>query len=94
MKRICLLFVLLSGLCARAQDRAVWVEEMTRIAGPVLENLAQGTLKEKMPFESLSKDPLRKEVSYLEAFGRTVCGIAPWLELGPDETPEGQLRAK
>ena len=94
MKRICLLFVLLSGLCARAQDRAVWVEEMTRIAGPVLENLAQGTLKENMPFESLSKDPLRKEVSYLEAFGRTVCGIAPWLELGPDETPEGQLRAK
>ena len=32
--------------------------------------------------------------TYLEAFGRTVCGIAPWLELGPDETPEGQLRAK
>ena len=94
MKKILLLFVLLSGLCARAQDRAVWLEEMTRIAGPVLENLARGTLKENMPFESLSKDPLRKEVSYLEAFGRTVCGIAPWLELGPDETPEGQLRAK
>lgn len=26
--------------------------------------------------------------------GRTVCGIAPWLELGPDATPEGQLRKK
>ena len=36
----------------------------------------------------------RKEVSRLEAFGRTVCGIAPWLELGPDDTPEGRLRAE
>lgn len=60
----------------------------------MLENLAAGTLKAHMPFESLSKDPLRKEVSYLEALGRTVCGMAPWLELGPDETPEGRLRAR
>ena len=96
MKRLWLLLLasLLLGPGAGAQGRAEWVEEMTRIAGPVLENLAQGNLKANMPFESLSKDPLRKEVSYLEAFGRTVCGIAPWLELGPDETPEGRLRAK
>ena len=78
MKRLSLLlFALLLGAIAGAQSRAEWVEEMTRIAGPVLENLAQGTLKANMPFESLSEDPLRKEVSYLEAFGRTVCGIAP-----------------
>lgn len=76
-----------------ATDRSVWVETMTRIAAPVLENLAAGTLKQNMPFESLSQNPLRREVSYLEAVGRTICGIAPWLELGPDETEEGQLRA-
>lgn len=76
-----------------ADDRKVWVETMTKIAGPVLENLAAGTLKQNMPFESLSTDPLRKEVSYLEAVGRTLCGIAPWLELGPDDTEEGKLRA-
>ncbi|MBP3757298.1 MAG: DUF2264 domain-containing protein, partial [Prevotella sp.] len=75
-------------------DRRVWVETLTKIATPVLENLAAGTLKENMPFESLSTEPLRKEVSYLEAVGRTICGIAPWLELGPDETEEGKLRAK
>lgn len=95
MRRI--LFVLLLVLLplgSRAQDRTCWVEEMTRIAAPVLENLAAGTLKAHMPFESLSKDPLRKDVSYLEALGRTVCGMAPWLELGPDETPEGRLRAR
>lgn len=94
MRKLLVLCMILVGLGAGAQERSVWVEEMTRIAGPVLENLAEGTLKANMPFESLSTDPLRKEVSYLEAFGRTVCGIAPWLELGPDDTPEGRLRAR
>ncbi len=74
-------------------DRKQWVESLTRIARPVLENLAAGTLKKNMPFESLSQEPLRREVSYLEAVGRTICGIAPWLELGPDETEEGKQRA-
>lgn len=76
------------------QDREYWVATLTRIAEPVLSNLSRGTLKENMPFESLSGEPLRKQVSYLEAVGRTVCGIAPWLELGPDQTEEGQLRAR
>ena len=73
--------------------RKIWVKQMTRIARPVLENLAAGTLKKNMPFESVSDEPLRKEVSYLEAVGRTICGIAPWLELGADNTEEGKLRA-
>ncbi len=82
---------LLTKPCGKS-DRKVWVEQLTRISAPVLENLAAGTLKQHMPFESLSQDPLRKEVSYLEAVGRTICGIAPWLELGPDATDEGKLR--
>ena len=75
-------------------DRRLWVETLDRIARPVLENLAAGTLKKNMPFESLSSEPLRREVSYLEAVGRSICGIAPWLELGPDDTEEGKLRAQ
>lgn len=75
-----------------AQDRAFWVETMTRIANPVLTNLSDCTLKKNMPYESLSKD--RSEFSHLEAVGRLICGMAPWLELGPDNTPEGQLRDK
>ena len=74
-------------------DRSVWIRQLTKIASPVLENLAAGTLKKNMPFESLSTDPLRKEVSYLEAVGRTICGISPWLELGADDSEEGKLRA-
>jgi len=76
------------------EDRTFWVETAVKIADPVLTNLSNNTLKQNMPFESLSKDPLRKQVSYLEAVGRLICGIAPWLELGPDQTPEGQLREK
>lgn len=75
-----------------ADDRAFWVSELTRIADPVLINLSEHTLKRNMPYESLSKD--RSKFSHLEAVGRLVCGIAPWLELGPDNTSEGQLREK
>ena len=77
-----------------ADDREVWVNALESVATPVLENLAAGTLKKNMPFESLSADPDRREVSFLEAVGRTVCGIAPWLELGPDATPEGLRRER
>lgn len=75
-------------------DRKVWVDALTKIATPVIGHLAEGNLKQNMPFESLSTDPDRREVSYLEALGRTICGIAPWLELGPDSTAEGRLREK
>lgn len=77
-----------------AADRKVWVETMARIAGPVLENLAAGTLRKDMPYETRNKSLPHQDVAYLEAFGRTICGIAPWLELGPDDTEEGRLRAK
>lgn len=75
-----------------AEDRAFWVETMVKIADPVLINLSNETLKKNMPYESLTKQ--RTQVAHLEAVGRLVCGIAPWLELGPDNTPEGQLRKK
>lgn len=77
-----------------AGDRENWVSLMDKIARPVIENLSQGTLDRNMPFESLSTDPDRKVASRLEAFGRTICGIGPWLSLGPDSSAEGQLRAE
>lgn len=73
-------------------DRQFWIQTLTRIADPVLNNLAAGTLKQNMPYESLGTD--RQAFSYLEAVGRLFCGIAPWLELGPDDSEEGMLRGK
>ena len=75
-----------------AEDRAFWVEMLVKLADPVLSNLSENTLKQNMPYESLGND--RQSFSHLEAVGRLMCGIAPWLELGPDNTPEGQLREK
>lgn len=74
------------------EDRRFWVETVVRIADPVLTNLSNNTLRANMPYESLAKD--RTDFSHLEAVGRLICGIAPWLELGPDDTPEGKLREK
>lgn len=81
-------------LATGTADRAYWVEMLTKIARPVLSNLAEGTLTQNMPFESLSNEVKRRQVSRLEAVGRTICGIGPWLELGADTTAEGQLRAE
>ena len=79
-----------------AEDRAYWVESMLRIVTPVYENLSQGTLRQNMPVETvdgLNTGNKRKDVTHLEALGRSFDGIAPWLNLGPDDTPEGRLRA-
>lgn len=73
-------------------DRKLWVRTLLRISDPVLSNLANETLKSHMPYQSLAGN--RQHYSYLEALGRTVCGIAPWLELGPDPSEEGRLREK
>lgn len=80
------------ALPSGADDRAVWVETIVKLADPVLTALSENRLKETMPYES--KAPDRQAFSHLEAVGRLLCGLAPWLELGPDQTPEGLLRAR
>ena len=35
-----------------------------------------------------------KRVSYMEAFGRLMAGISPWLSLSDDNTPEGKQRSQ
>jgi hypothetical protein len=66
---------------------------MRRLADPVLRNLAAGTLKARMPVEQAARAD-RRQVTHLEALGRLVAGLAPWIELAPDATPEGRLRAE
>ncbi|WP_221269383.1 DUF2264 domain-containing protein [Mucilaginibacter sp. X5P1] len=73
-------------------ERTYYVSTLTRIADPVLEALSKNELRKQMPVESNAKG--RESSTYLEAFGRLMAGMAPWLELGPDKTPEGKLREK
>jgi hypothetical protein len=79
-----------------AQNRKYWINTMTKIADPVLKNLSQGKLRKRMPVRVRpgEKPSQRKPYTYLEAFGRLMTGIAPWLELGIDSTVEGKMRAK
>jgi hypothetical protein len=76
---------------AAQDDRAVWVGHMRRLADPVLKNLAAGTLKARMPVEQAA-GANRRGVTHLEALGRLLAGIAPWLELRGDASAEGRLR--
>ena len=76
----------------QAEQRKYWVETMTRIAGPVMEAVSQGKLKERMPVEQRDDD--RRHFAHLEAFGRTMCGIAPWIQQELPEGEEEQLRRR
>ena len=77
------------------QDRTYWIKVLTRIADPVLLALSENKLKQKMPVECTpGREQYAREVSHLEAFGRLMAGISPWLELGADSTDEGKLRKK
>lgn len=86
----------LKDTAAGQQDRAYWVALLKKIAYPVVHNLAQGTLKKNMPVvesPNYRSEFNSKNVSHLEAVGRTMAGLAPWLALPDDNTEEGKTRA-
>ena len=57
--------------------RREWLEYLLKIVGPVLDHLSADTLKQCMP---LDYHPDRAAFAPLEAFGRSMLGLAPWLE--------------
>jgi len=75
-----------------AADRAYLVEVLTKTSRPVLEGIADRNFFEKLPKRDWESG--RRNAAYAESLGRTLSGIAPWLALPPDDTPEGKLRAK
>ena len=75
-------------------DRRYWVGVAERLATPVLENLAARRLRAAMPVKSAPGAVGREHFSHLEALGRLLMGLAPWLELGPGTDAEGLLRAR
>jgi len=81
-----------AGARAATEDRALWIEVLRRLADPVLTHLARGTLRASMPVEE-TEGAGRASVTHLEALGRLLAGIAPWLELADSDEKEGALRA-
>lgn len=75
--------------------RKYYVDALVKISHPVLDALSKNELKKIMPIEVSPKHVNdRTRFAHLEAFGRLLSGIAPWLELGPDNSDEGVLREK
>lgn len=76
------------------ETRRYWLDTMLRIADPVLRALAEDRLRETMPIESKTPREDRAQFTYLEAFGRTLVGMAPWLELEGLEGEEAAQQAE
>ncbi|MEN2283150.1 DUF2264 domain-containing protein [Algoriphagus sp. SE2] len=63
-------------------DRKTWLELLYKISHPVLDAMPQGKLTTLMPVEvPVGAYGDRDTVTYLEAIGRLLAGLAPWLEL-------------
>lgn len=78
-----------------ANDRQYWVQLLAKIASPILSNMSKGELKKNMPIEfSPTWDNRNKDVAYMEAFGRLIAGLAPFLSLPSDDTEEGKIRQR
>lgn len=71
-----------------ADERQLWIENLIKVSNPILKNAAHDSLRIKMSVYATSN----QDYQYLEALGRIVCGIAPWLELEDDTTAESALR--
>lgn len=76
-------------------ERKQWADLCYKIAQPILENMSKGELQKNMQLElSPTWDGRDKRVSYMEAFGRLMAGISPWLALPDDGTAEGKQRSQ
>lgn len=77
------------------KDREYWVALLDKIATPVLSNMSNGELRKNMPVAySPAWDGRNNQVAYMEAFGRLIAGLAPFLALPDDNTKESEIRKR
>lgn len=77
------------------ESRASWVAMLLRVSKPVIANLAANKLKATMPVEvQQGQEAKRRLATHLEALGRTLAGVAPWLEVTSLGGAEEKLRAR
>ena len=77
------------------EDRGYWLQILAKVSDPVLTAASQSRLKELMPVEAPHNNLAeRRQFTHLEALGRLLTGIAPWLESGSADGSEGKLRSR
>ena len=98
MKKLLILILgimTLASAYAQKNDREINLQYLDKVARPVIMNLANDELKAKMVVvlaENSDSRETRLKVTYLEAFGRTLSGIGPWLNLEGGSAEEQKLR--
>jgi hypothetical protein len=79
----------------KGNDRDYWVSLLDKIASPVLGNMSKGELRKNMKVEySPTWDGRNSQVAYMEALGRLIAGIAPFLALPDDASIESKTRQR
>ena len=76
-------------------DREFWLQQLDKMVKPVLYNLAKDSLRISMPKVTsvhIDNKEHRIKVQYVEVLGRTLSGIAPWLQLEGGSSAEIKLR--
>lgn len=91
--------LILVAVGGKAQSKTVtrqqWLNYLDKVSRPVMENIAADKLKANMLVElseRIDNKESRAKVAYLEAFGRTLSGISPWLQLEGGSPAEVKLR--
>jgi len=108
IKNITIAFLMLMGLGGSAiaqkvkskksavlNDRQFWIQQMDKMVRPVLQNLANDSLRIAMPKVTsvhVDNKEHRIKVQYVEVLGRVLSGIAPWLQLEDGAAEEVALR--
>ena len=72
------------------EQRKLWLNAMLKITSPVFNSLANGTLHNDLPVDLR---PEKNNVRCLEAFARSLCGVAPWLELEGLSGEEAEIQS-
>jgi len=77
-------------------DREQWLAIVERVSQPVLEAISQQKLRAIMPVEAAKgQSQERAQSTHLEAVGRLLSGLAPWLDAEPGNDPaEEKLRSR
>jgi hypothetical protein len=80
----------------KGDDRAKWLDIVERVSEPLLQAISEQKLRATMPIEaSAGAQEARAKSAHLEAVGRLLCGLAPWLEGAPgNDAAEEKLRRR
>jgi hypothetical protein len=84
------------GPATGKEDRKKWLAIVEQVSQPLLEAISQQKLRATMPVEcAKGQEEASRNSTHLQAVGRLLCGLAPWLEAEPGNDPaEEKLRTR